>query len=167
MKNFRVIRGNSYSQRSAGVSPAKKSVIRLLTFCFVSLHNQFLVCRAVVGRNSDDVGASGQRGDVEGGADAVDAAGEYAASVERVDLHIADAERGGHRHRLAGRVGHQVGVAVGDGLDAVGVVTTAGCVTWHIEHYAVAPVVEMRAVAFCAYTRHIPLFGDSSKLFCC
>ncbi len=60
MKNSWVIRGNSCLQRSAGVSPAKKSDIRLLTFCFVSLHHQFLVCRAVVGCDAYDVGAGGQ-----------------------------------------------------------------------------------------------------------
>ena len=81
MKNSWIIRGNSCPQRSAGVSPAKKSVIRLLTFCFV--------CCAVVGRDSDDVGAGGQRGDVEGGADAVDAAGDDATSIEGVDFNVA------------------------------------------------------------------------------
>ena len=42
-------------------------------------------------------------------------------AVEVVELHFADAERRGHRHVAAGRVGHQVGAVVGGGLNRLAV----------------------------------------------
>ena len=84
---------------------------------YVLFHYQFLVGGAGRGGDADDVGACRQRRDVECGGEAVDGGAQMALAVEVEQLDVAYAERRGHRHVAAGRVGHNVGVAVGCGLN--------------------------------------------------
>ena len=82
------------------------------------LHNEALVRDAVVGVGAHDIGAFRQAGKVYLGGECPDLLLHDTLSREAVYLYAVDAERGHHGHVVGGRIGHEVGEPLGNGLDA-------------------------------------------------